>query len=230
MRRPPFPPSLRASSRGATLISLMVGLTLSMLVVAAMMLVLRNLAHTTGTARADAQADDRLVSSLLSAGLMLHEAGFQVDQPKLGTDLIVIKEAVLNEGKLTGTLLSSGKGNLVLWRQMLGSTIQCSGLLAPKEGGLKRLQGPACINAGDLSTWESLSWTEQVVTSRTDPDKATSDYALQISAADKTCTPFGIASPATHLQVTLEAPNSNMNTLTAVECLGNFVSSAPAPT
>lgn len=211
----------------------MVGLTLSMLVVAAMMLVLRNLAHSTGTAKVDAQTDDRLVSSLLAAGLTLHEAGFNIPDAKMGTALIVVSDATLTGKKLSGTVatpaLSKYTGNLVIWQQKLGEKIQCSGLLAPTGGGLIRLLGP--MDCDHASNWASLDWDKEViaVTPESLPGVSASPMTIIAKEGSKICAPFGISANSGHLQITLSAPSSNSHPLTTVECLGNFIDSTAAP-
>lgn len=216
------------------MISLMVGLTLSMLLVAAMMLVFRNLSRSTGEAMRDAQADDNLVAGLLSAGLTLHEAGFNIPNARLGTALIVIKQAVLSNGKLTGTLSDASSaytGNLVIWQQKLGNTIQCSGLLAPSGGGLRRLLGPADVDCSNVGAWESLDWKDEVIARTPEALEGVSPSPLTIIAREgsKICAPFGISAPDSHLLITVRALNSNSNTFQAVECLGNFADPTPAP-
>lgn len=219
---------MRRHARGATLVSLMVGLTLSMLVVSAMMLVLRNVAHTTGEARRDAQVDDNLVAGLLSAGLTLHEAGFNIADARLGNALIVVSSAELKGQKLIGTLDTGYTGNLLVWKQNLAGTEQCSGLLAQTDGSLLQLIAQDCAAIGE---WESLNWSTRVIVRATDPEQKTSPFALAINVTEGLCAPFGISARANHPQVTLSAPNSNMNQLKTVECLGNFVApvSTPAP-
>lgn len=231
MRSTMHPRSMKRHAQGATLVSLMVGLTLSMLVVAAMMLVMRNLAYTTGEARRDAQVDDNLVASLLSAGLTMHEAGFNIKDAKMGNALIVADQAVLQDGTLTGTLATATEfkyvGNLMVWMQDLSGTKQCSGLLAETTGSLLRLTPQNCT---DISQWASLNWKTSVVARPTEPKQDPSPFKLKMTVKEKanTCAPFGIAAPTGHLLVTLSASNSNLNQLSASECLGNFIDPTPA--
>lgn len=213
-------------SRGATLISLMVGMTISMLVVAAMMLVFRNLASTTGGALKDAQYDDSLVAGLLSSGLVLHEAGFGVADARLGTHLIIVRNASLADHRLQGSAVASGSersGNLVVWQQALGSSTQCSGLLAPSSGGLVRLQPVDCSHPGE---WASLSWDGLIIT-RANTTSAITITATELSGTGS-CSPFGIATAGGHLRIGLSALNSNGITLTATECLNNFADPSPS--
>lgn len=216
---------MRRHAKGATLVSLMVGLTLSMLVVSAMMLVLRNLAHTTVEARRDAQVDDNLVAGLLSAGLTLHEAGFNIKDAKLGTELIVVSTAALSGKQLSGTLDTGYTGNLLVWKQDLSGEEQCTGLLAQTDGSLLQLNPQACTGIGQ---WETLNWDTRAIVRATDPKQDPSPFALTIKVAEALCAPFGISAYTKHPQVTISAPNSNMNELSTVECLGNFVASTPA--
>lgn len=222
----PFALWRRQRARGATLISLMVGMTISMLVVAAMMLVFRNLARTTGEALRDAQYDDSLVAGLLASGLTLHEAGFGVAGARLGTHLIVVRGASMNGQQLQGSTVISGTertGNLVIWQQELGNGTQCSGLLAPSSGGLLRLQPTDCSNPGQ---WESLNWNSLVMT------RALTTEAITITATElpgsSSCAPFGIATAQGHLRIVLSALNSNGIALTAAECINNFADPSPS--
>lgn len=215
-------------SHGATLISLMVGMTLSMLLVSAMMLVFRNLARTTGEALQDARYDNGLVAGFLSSGLALHEAGFGVLNARLGTHLIVVRDASLDEGPLQGSVVASGaerSGNLVVWQQKLGSTLQCSGLLAPSEGGLLRLQPVDCEHPDQ---WATLNWQSLILAPALVPaSPSITITATELSGANS-CAPFGIAGAQGHLRVVLSTLNSNGIELTATECLYNFIDPSPS--
>ncbi|MCR6685678.1 prepilin-type N-terminal cleavage/methylation domain-containing protein [Pseudoxanthomonas sp.] len=68
----------QARQRGYTLISLMVGLVISLLTIAAMLAVYKMVVEVSGQASADSLRDGQVASGLLAAQIELHEAGYGV--------------------------------------------------------------------------------------------------------------------------------------------------------
>lgn len=223
--------------RGATLISLMVGLTISMMVVAGMMLLYRNAVQASSVARQGAQADDRLTGSLLAADQFLQEAGFGIESPGWGTHLLLASGAkVADEGKVTGTLVGSMStpggtpryGNLIAWVQNLGAGAgsQCAGLLAPSGGGVIKLGPVACT---DVATqWNTLDWrtsanpdlawpedfylVQDVMYRASDKDGNKEVMRLEFFVEDASptgCAPFGVLAAAGAMRAVVEARNSS---------------------
>lgn len=214
-------PRLMARQRGATLVSLMVGMMISLIVVTAMMLVFRSVSQSTVQARRDAHGDDQLTSALLSAGIVLQDAGFGIQSAALGTHLMVVNGALLAaNGTLSGNVVASGSprtGNALLWQQNIGGALQCAGLYSPATGGLQRLQPVACTQL--TSSWNTAAWGTSVLA-----DTATAAITLAIDelAAGAACGPFGIPEAAGHVRASLRANNSNGAAFTSSQCLVNF--------
>ena len=94
-RRAALPPAALPRQRGATLISLMVGLVISMLVTVATLMLYKNLVRATGDSRVNAQFDAQRSAALLMSGMTLQDAGFGIDDPQVGEHLITLKGATL---------------------------------------------------------------------------------------------------------------------------------------
>ena len=94
-RRAALPPAALPRQRGATLISLMVGLVISMLVTVATLMLYKNLVRATGDSRVNAQFDAQRSAALLMSGMTLQDAGFGIDDPQVGEHLITLKGAVV---------------------------------------------------------------------------------------------------------------------------------------
>ncbi|KAF1687220.1 hypothetical protein B1992_04345 [Pseudoxanthomonas broegbernensis] len=73
----------RASQRGYSLVSMMVGLVISLLTIAAMLAVYKMMVEVSGRASADSLRDGQVASGLLAAQLELHSAGYGIADPEL---------------------------------------------------------------------------------------------------------------------------------------------------
>ncbi|MES2532153.1 MAG: hypothetical protein V4636_14040 [Pseudomonadota bacterium] len=196
--------------RGAGLISLLVGIVISMLIMLAMMTLYRDTIHTGVSAGQDAASDGQRASGLLAAQILLQAAGFGLTAPALGTDLIVLSNASLDSSmqRMSGTVASAGvEGNAIVWSvgTLAGAGIQCSGLYAPAGGGLQRLLPTPCTGS---TQWAAAIWSTSALVTDT---RAVSVAAMPTDAAG--CQPFGMAVTGGML-VTLKSTRSTV--LTAI--------------
>lgn len=176
---------------GAGLISLMVGIVISMLIMLAMMTLYRDTIHTAVSAGQDATSDGERASGLLAAQILLQAAGFGITAPALGADLIVLGGATLDSStrRLSGSVASAGvEGNAIVWS--VGTTtgtgiVQCSGLYAPAGGGLQRLLPTPCTSS---TQWAAATWSTSALVTDT---RTVSVAAMPTDAAG--CQPFGLA-------------------------------------
>lgn len=210
--------------RGVTLVSMMVGITISMIVTVGMLMVFKNVASTTLAARESASADSKYISSTLTASLALQEAGYGITSPQPGVQLIVISGATLSSNTLSGTVNTSipRAGNAVVWEVLSGGVLQCAGLYAPPIGGLQSLPAVNCTSA---STWNTLTWVPVLLVpspaSTSDNDKLDRTVAIifAITATTGTCNPLGVTTVSGNVLVSLTASNPNLST---AQCLSNF--------
>lgn len=131
------------SQRGISLISLMIGLLVSLLAVMGMMALYRTVVHTTTESAAYARLSGDRSAALLAAHSYLQEAGFGVEEAALGVDLSLCAPADA-AGVLRGSSCApGGRGTLLLWRVSDGG-MRCAGLHITDAGGLEFLQPQNC--------------------------------------------------------------------------------------
>lgn len=175
---------------GYSMVSLMVGLVISMLTIAAMLAIYRTVVEVSGRASADSARDGQVASGLLAAQMELHNAGYKVLLPSLASGDV----ADTNEIQNLAIAVKSDDKRVVTWRFQVepiradGTTEVfdgCSQLrIEPQaDGGLQMLyQAPeACTSTA------SASWTEsaQVLVSYPKPwqDRAGSAIAEAASGS-----------------------------------------------
>lgn len=207
---------------GASLISLMVGIVISMLIMLAMMTLYRDTIHTAVSAGQDATSDGERASGLLAAQIQLQAAGFGLTTPTLGTDLVVLSNASLDSStqRLSGTVAAVGiAGNAIVWGADTGSGYQCSALYAPASGGLQRLLTTPCVG---VAQWPAATWHTSSLMADT---RGVAIMAEQTTAAG--CQPFGLAVTGgvivTLVTVRSAVPTGNAGVpIEATVCLANF--------
>lgn len=183
--------------RGISLISLMIGLLVSLLAVMGMMALYRTVMHTTSESAVYARLSGDRSAAILAAHSYLQEAGFALEEAAPGAD-VALCTADDPEAELRGAgCAPTGRGKLLLWRLDDG-TLQCAGLHITDGGGLEYLQPQPC--AGGLAT---VSWplAQRRVLFAPGPTAA-GFVALQL--LDEPCQALGVAG-AGALRVRLEA-------------------------
>lgn len=213
----PLPPPSLSRQRGATLISLMTGLVISMILVLATLMLYQRMVRATTAARSDARADAQRSAAFLAAGIAVQEAGYGIDAAQAGTHLVVLTGAALAGSSLSGTPAALGStGNAVVWTENTTGIPRCSALLAPTgsgRGGLRKLGPIACA---DATAFAGLAWTALPLS-----DAPAAPVAITWQAA--ACTPFGISAGTASQKVllALTADNSNGVALETSQCLAN---------
>lgn len=229
---------MQSNQRGITLISLMIGLVISMIAVLGMTALFRTVIKNNVKASNDARITSDRAAAFLIADMHLHDAGFGIDtEDDLDTKLLLLKRA---------TLPSNGKGVLrdidrvdisssqaykenttIIWRfkrdlpsppDSLPEPSYCAGLHAAGTG-IYYLNPVECTNVqGSLaSTWE----TQQLV----------DGLAFEITLERKDtglCRGFGVAGTS-YLSAKLETEHSlgegvdaDKISLSSSTCLLNF--------
>ena len=205
-----------ARQSGVTLVELMVGLVVSMIVVLAMLAVYKTTAKVSADAGQGATTDRQRLSGFFAAQKILLGAGYGIDTPSFGNELVVLAGATLSDsGNISGTKASlPADGNALIWGTKLDGTYKCQGLYAPRDGGLIRLQETSCSSAANYAT---IAWTTITLIEDT--------RSVQISAKTATgCKSFGLAGEG-GLWTTLSTTNSIEGSNAAVStstCLINF--------
>lgn len=212
--------SYPTQQRGVSLISLMIGVAISMLGILAMMGVYQITVKKAALAGQGAATDGQRMAALFSAETLLQEAGYGLDSAAYGTDLVVIDSATLGDSKILGgtakTVLPA-TGTAVVWGSRTASTYMCQGLYATATGGLVRLQAVACDSAAD---WDTLVWAPIDVVADTTAEQ---NFSVQVQKSPNAdgCKTFGIAGGGGLLAV-LSTTNSTDLVATGTTCLSNF--------
>lgn len=204
---------------GITLISLMVGLTISMIVVLAMLATYKTTVAIAVDAGEGAKLNGQISTGVLAAEINLQSAGFGADDPAYGTNLVVLTSAAFGDTRALSqgsSAAAGGSGNAVVWDSATtpGGARQCGLLIHPASGGL--LYSTASCSAA--SGWNTINWPSPTVLIQ---DIAT----VRISTTTGECHPFGISATTGHLSAVIETTNSNGITTTHSVCLGNFQTS-----
>lgn len=244
--------STRRRSRGFTLVSLMVGLLISMLVVLAMLSLYRVVARSvfgSGGLVRNAKQDGALASGLMSAQVALQDAGFGIKDASVGQEVVALTAASFDpaSGRLRGTAQSIGSVaatvDAIAWESNPSlaadsGTWPCSALVSGLGAGgqpalyLLQATGPCHPVA---TRFGELEWKHgQLI-----PENAIPSQVGLTALGGASCWPFGavpktisgLAPASGALQLTLTYRNSTTGTASeAAErslavCMSNFKSS-----
>ncbi|KAF1066901.1 MAG: hypothetical protein GAK45_01805 [Pseudomonas citronellolis] len=189
---------MRRRQRGLTLISMMVGLMISLLVILVMMTSFKTLLAISTEASREALQDGELATSLAALQMDIQGAGFGLDST--------------NQALVQGSISLTGDAKALLWRYLDGTTPVCAGVVersaSDADSGqvmrvVSRLRSSNCSTSADLTSL-SWSWGEDLLHFRNQ-----STAQLQTSLGQGTCSPFGTLSDAgQHPIVTLTAPSA----------------------
>ncbi|MBE1161861.1 PilW family protein [Dyella acidiphila] len=200
---------------GFTLISMLIGLVIGLLSIAAMLVLYQTLISTSHQVNAQARIDGQLATSSLASQQQLQQAGFGVASAAAGTDLIVLSDAALMGGKLSGTAVTSYaatvSGNAVIWgynptgasAASDPSAYVCEGLVITGNSATSSsdldstgLTWLAPVSCGNAAQWQSLTWQAHQLASTRSIGTA-SNFQL----APATCWPYGQTTAISSLQV-----------------------------
>lgn len=245
LRRPstPFPNQAlnRHAQYGLSLIGLMVGLVISMLAILAAMTLYRSTVKTVygeqGLVKGAVQ-DGQLASGLMSAQVAMQAAGYGISAAKVGSHLLLLKDAGLSADgtSLSGTPITIGSaaltGNALIWVYdddpfTAGNNPRCQALFSdPRTRALYLLQSSAACEP--LTTqWNKIDWVRHTLIEASVMPQAVS---LRASTGSD-CWPFGglpetissFSPPTASVSVQLSYAGSvqgSSNTYTS--CLANF--------
>lgn len=200
---------------GMSLLSLMVGLVISMFCCVAMMRLFKSASATVVSSRSNSSADAQMNAALNFLGTALEDGGYGIASPDYGSQLQVLTSAGLSGSTLSGTAAGAGTaGNAVIWAYLNGGSVNCAGVLSPSANsfGLIALGPVACAN---LTNWSSLAWPSTTVVGRT-------SSALSFTAISTPCSPFGITSNTGNFSLSVSTTNAAGLSMSVSHCLFNF--------
>ena len=179
--------------RGFSLISMLVGLALSMIAMMTLMAGYRQVVLNAQTQVRSGQSRAEVASTLLTTAQLVQQAGWGVAPtatPPGGTantDIVLLSAAAVGGGSMSGTAVSitstTAAGNALVWDTAIAGTTQCHALVAG-AGGVGRYGPVNCTNA---SGWASLAWGDGVTLIQGQSLASTPQFRTQIVS----CWPFG---------------------------------------
>ncbi len=190
---------------GVSLISLMIGLFISMLCILSSLTLYKNLVHVSTDARLDTLHDGQLAGAFLTVQLEIQNAGYQIADAGLDD---IVKQ-------------TNGDSLELFWRYNDGA-FRCRGLIESKliESGITyRVLTLVEASAGcdEASALSGMTWGTEVATLARWPVRTglatymtgrTSMLDIDIDDT-KTCSPYGAVLTDTHVRVTISAPSSS---------------------
>lgn len=196
----------RPNAQGATLISLMIAMLISIMSVIAIFALYKNLVGVSVNATADAQHDSHIATAIVTAQLELQTAGFGIE----------------NAG--TEHLNASANGTELRWRFLDGGSYQCRALreTAVSDNVRRLALLEATANCTATSVLADLQWQELAVLANVERIEAMPDQLFTFSVATGECSPYGISDKEKHLIVTIRTLgaadfNDTSNTITATD-------------
>lgn len=220
---------------GITLISLLVGTTISLLLVTGMLQLFKSVIRTSSDAGQDAKSDTQLTSALLTTGMVIHNAGFGIDGASEGTDFIWLKPAMLTGQQLSGTNMAllqeleldptPSTQAALIWRKknhVNDSNTRCEALyIAPISDNATELRVHLYhleSSSNCPQNLQSIQWDA------VRPLGSGMEFSFQV--AWEACTPMGHTTfgqtPVRHAVVQINATSSSGIKLTENYCLRNF--------
>ncbi|STQ90526.1 hypothetical protein [Iodobacter fluviatilis] len=203
------------SQSGVSLISLLVGITISLITALAMLTLFRHSIRITADTTQISKQDAERTSAMTIAPILLQDAGFGINNARVSDNIIALKGATFSaSNKLSGTVAANDKtANALVWLRNLGTNFECSALFAAPDKGLLLL-GP--INCAGLTTWSTANWA----TGKPLASLGTFNFLLSNTAG--TCSQFGYASLG-KATITLQSNNAIGQPVSSQSCLSNLV-------
>lgn len=172
--------------RGFSLVSMMVGLVISLLAILGMM----NLYAVIGKLAAEsgrfAQMTGDRSAAVLAAAQAMHAAGYGIPNAAADDHLRLCANLTAVNGDLSGDCATGNPGNALLWRTD-GSL--CEGLYITQGGDLELLEPTNCGTSGFSCTWSSAQRTRLY----------TAPFAgavfTRLTRVNTPCSPFGVGGP-----------------------------------
>ncbi|AOY00667.1 PilW family protein [Jeongeupia sp. USM3] len=224
-----------SQQRGISIISMMVGLTISMIVVLAMMSLYKTTVKTTLESKSSAVKDGSRISAFLTVESALQSAGYGVeyaDAAALAGALFAFQKDGDDDFAAFDPTLIGTKSNAALvwsWSSVSNGVAptaadRCAILFAPARGGLQYVASANCPTPGA----PTAGGVEDAVANHAVWIVGPASPQVTINVTpDAGCEPFGITTaPAGTVggkfKVVLNTTNSNGIAVTSTTCLANL--------
>ncbi|KPA91583.1 hypothetical protein PF66_01867 [Pseudomonas asplenii] len=218
---------MNRAQRGFTLISLLIGTTISLISILAMLALYKNVVYNALASSQSSRQDGQVASALITAQRELMNAGFWSGSATaratsdIDNNFILLSGALLSNGTLSGTATAQTSfptltstapngisGNAIIWSYQTSATAtaSCAGLLISNGALLSLKAAASCTQAS--TQWSSTTWTST-------PLIESGQGTASLSVGFATCWPYGRTTDTTNsayrLQVSLSANNSTLD-------------------
>ncbi|AZN35744.1 PilW family protein [Iodobacter ciconiae] len=203
------------SQRGISLISMMVGITISLITAVAMLTLFRHSIKISANTTQFSKQDAERTSAMTVAPILLQDAGFGITDASVSGNIIALKNATFSSAnKLSGNATANGEAaNAIVWLRNLGTNLECSALFAAPGKGLMLL-GP--VNCTGITAWPAASWGPAK------PLANLGTFNFVLSNTVGTCGQFGYASHG-KATITIQSNNATGQAIHSQSCLSNLV-------
>lgn len=186
------PKAFQLNIEGATLISLMIGMLISIISGLAMLALYKNLVHTSVSATADASHDGQVSIALATIQLELQNAGY----------------GILNAG--AEHLSTSTDGTQIRWRFLDNNKYQCRSIqedaTTPNSRSITLFE--ATKNCTEDSALKDLTWKPITTLAKITRESKIDNPIFNFSVSVATCAPFNIGENEKHLIASISATGS----------------------
>lgn len=221
---------------GVSLISLMIGLVISMIAVLGVTTLFRTVLKNNTEASVSAQTTSERASAFLITDIHLHDAGYGVDGDRQqNLRFFNAAQLSLTDGKLSGQDVTpsnwekpsdADKGQALTWRfkeNIKDTVTYCAGLWAgpdPESSNTTSIYYLTKTSCTDLAD-SNINWSPQRIFKAEHPESLNiQETTLELTASEIDCQGFGIAGEG-KLQVKLSTEYNSI-LLESSTCLLNF--------
>lgn len=189
--------------KGTTILSLMIGLLISMLCLTALLALFRAVIWNSAEAQQNSQSDTQLLSGLTVIPNYAQNAGYGLSSAGANPN---ISQVTVTSGN-SATYASAKVGtNAVVWRYKEGTTVTCQGIVTIEDTTnnktsialVKLVDTTRCPETDALTSISTTTWTQDRVLATVSGTPTTS-----FTVADATCSPYGASTAAAHKKLTV---------------------------
>lgn len=178
--------------QGATLISLMIGLLLSVMSILAVLSLYKNLVTISINSSTDSSHDGQLAAAVLTAQLELQNAGY----------------GIKNAGALH--INANSDGSEIRWRLYDDSNYQCRAIreVITSDTVRELVLFEATNNCTENSALPSLDWTRVSTLTRVEHTVSVDKPLITFGTGVSNCSPFGLGENTKHMIASIKMINS----------------------
>ncbi|MCJ8315320.1 MAG: prepilin-type N-terminal cleavage/methylation domain-containing protein [Saccharospirillaceae bacterium] len=184
------------NQKGISLISMMVGMVISMLTISASFIVFQHTAQRANTMKIDMQLEGQMASVFLSIQLETHSAGYGITSANAG-----------DNGEMFAQI--NGGFSELYWRYYDGTAFQCRSFIETiNDDGNLEMQWREATNCNGTDNLTAISSWEVAEIAAQFNNRETSLITFDVTAGIN-CWPYQQGVEADHVQLTVESADNS---------------------